>query len=238
MNNLREPELKVTDEILNWRSDIGTTTLIRLNLFSLIQKHETLKRSSMSHFTHQNVRRAERTIVLRPSETRQIKLVNVNATLRRGAETILCVEAELRLQRGRFCTDRDERGWKRVKESRNVKKVEKVIFLKKKHFCLQVFLGGSTGNRSSVSSFFWNVVLHPFCSHGASTRTFVETTNIWFVVFVWFPLTLRFYTMTALPVNPSTRWTCTAHPAATISCCNSWNADFFLFVKYKVSELL
>lgn len=127
---------------------------------------------------------------------------------------------------------------KRVKESRNVKKVEKVIFLKKKHFCLQVFLGGSTGNRSSVSSFFWNVVLHPFCSHGASTRTFVETTNIWFVVFVWFPLTLRFYTMTALPVNPSTRWTCTAHPAATISCCNSWNADFFLFVKYKVSELL
>lgn len=125
---------------------------------------------------------------------------------------------------------RSWRTWlKRVKGSRNVKRLKHSFsFFFKQALLSPGFLGGPTGKQKFVSSFFemlsfirfaLMVLYEDVCGddqHLVRRVCLISTNSV-------------FYTMTALPVNQSIWWTCTAHPAATISCCNSWNADFFSF---------
>lgn len=107
---------------------------------------------------------------------------------------------------------------KKVKESRKCKKGWKgQIFFFKKALLSAGFLDGSTGSLCRRFILKCSSDLLSWCF----TRTFVETTNVWFVVFVEFPPTLRFSPMTALPVHRTYTWACTQSidgPVQPISC--------------------
>lgn len=125
-------------------------------------------------------------------------------------------------QQQTFCTDGEERGRKRVKGSGNVKRL---IFKKRKEKSTFISRFPRRFNRKTevcrLFIFYFVVVLHPIGSHGASHEDVCGDEQ-----FDFHKLSLLYddcFTCKRI------RWTCTAHPAATISCCNSWNADFFLF---------